>query len=52
MIREFRKKPADGEAVYGPFMKASDPVMVEIAGHAGFDFVILDIKVYSITSGF
>ena len=30
--------------VIGPFMKISDPAMVEIAGFAGFDFVILDME--------
>ena len=30
--------------VVGPFMKTSDPAMVEIAGYAGFDFVILDME--------
>ena len=30
--------------VIGPFMKSSDPAMVEIAGFAGFDFVILDME--------
>jgi 4-hydroxy-2-oxoheptanedioate aldolase len=30
--------------VTGPFMKSSDPALVEIAGHAGFDFVILDME--------
>jgi 4-hydroxy-2-oxoheptanedioate aldolase len=30
--------------VLGPFMKSSDPALVEIAGYAGFDFVILDME--------
>ncbi|MDR0843933.1 MAG: hypothetical protein LBN71_01835, partial [Tannerella sp.] len=30
--------------VTGPFMKSSDPALVEIAGYAGFDFVILDME--------
>jgi 4-hydroxy-2-oxoheptanedioate aldolase len=30
--------------VLGPFMKTSDPAFVEIAGFAGFDFVILDME--------
>lgn len=30
--------------VIGPFVKTSDPAMVEIAGFAGFDFVILDME--------
>jgi 4-hydroxy-2-oxoheptanedioate aldolase len=44
MIQAFKKKLADGKAVYGPFMKASDPALVEVAGRAGFDFVILDME--------
>ena len=44
MIQEFKKRLRDGEAVFGPFMKTSDAAFVEIAGHAGFDFVILDME--------
>jgi 4-hydroxy-2-oxoheptanedioate aldolase len=33
-----------GEPVYGPFMKTGDAAFVECAGHAGFDFVILDME--------
>lgn len=44
MIQEFKKKLSEGRAVFGPFMKASDPAMVEVAGYAGFDFVILDME--------
>ena len=44
MIQEFKKKLNDGEAVFGPFMKTSDPAYVEAAGYAGFDFVILDME--------
>lgn len=34
----------EGKCVYGPFMKTGDPAFVEIVGHAGFDFVILDLE--------
>jgi 4-hydroxy-2-oxoheptanedioate aldolase len=34
----------DKPYLLGPFMKTSDPAMVEIAGLAGFDFVILDME--------
>lgn len=34
----------NGECVYGPFMKTGDPMFVEAAGLAGFDFVILDTE--------
>lgn len=44
IIQEFKRKLIDGEAVFGPFMKTSDAAFVEIAGHAGFDFVILDME--------
>lgn len=44
MIQEFKRKLSDGETVFGPFMKTSDAALVEIAGHAGFDFVILDME--------
>ncbi len=44
MIQEFKKKLSDGETVFGPFMKTSDAAFVEITGHAGFDFVILDME--------
>jgi 4-hydroxy-2-oxoheptanedioate aldolase len=40
----FKDKLKKGEAVYGPFMKTGDAAFVECAGHAGFDFVILDME--------
>ncbi|MFQ5795744.1 MAG: HpcH/HpaI aldolase/citrate lyase family protein [Candidatus Bipolaricaulia bacterium] len=33
-----------GKTVIGPFMKLTDPAAVEIIGHAGFDFVIIDAE--------
>jgi 4-hydroxy-2-oxoheptanedioate aldolase len=30
--------------VVGPFMKVSDPALVEVAAFAGFDFVIIDLE--------
>jgi 4-hydroxy-2-oxoheptanedioate aldolase len=44
MLDTFKKKINAGETVYGPFMKTGDPAFVEIAGYAGFDFVILDME--------
>lgn len=44
MINRFRKSLQDGKCVYGPFMKTADPMFVEVAGIAGFDFVILDTE--------
>jgi len=44
MLDTFRKRISNGEIVFGPFMKTGDPAFVEIAGYAGFDFVILDME--------
>ncbi len=35
---------ADGRVSYGPFLKLSDPAVVEICGLAGFDHVIIDCE--------
>jgi len=40
-VREIIEK---GEVALGPFMKFTDPASVEIAGKAGFDFVIIDME--------
>lgn len=42
--KSLRARLAEGEVVYGPFMKLASPQVVEIAGYAGFDFVILDTE--------
>ncbi|MCX5820475.1 MAG: aldolase/citrate lyase family protein [Deltaproteobacteria bacterium] len=34
----------NGECLYGPFVRTVDPVVTEIMGYAGFDFVILDTE--------
>ena len=34
----------EGKNVFGPFMKLTDPAVVEIMGFAGFDFVIIDAE--------
>lgn len=39
-----RDRLRSGETVFGPFMKLASPEVVEIAGLAGFDFVILDTE--------
>jgi len=44
MLNTFKNKLQSGKAVYGPFMKTGDPAFVEIAGYAGFDFVVLDME--------
>ena len=44
LIHSFKQKLAHGGVVYGPFMKTLDASFVEITGHAGFDFAILDME--------
>lgn len=34
----------EGGVVVGPFMKITDPAVMEIAGYAGFNFVIIDTE--------
>ena len=41
---DFRATLKNGNSVLGLFMKTCDPAFVEIAGFAGFDFVILDME--------
>ena len=43
LIRHFRQRIAHGP-VFGTFSKTSDPAIVETLGHAGFDFIILDME--------
>lgn len=43
-IEKFRNKMNSGEVLLGPFMKTSDPMFVESAGIAGFDYAILDTE--------
>ena len=44
MFNKFKDKLKEGKPVFGPFMKSTDPAFVEVAGHSGFDFVILDME--------
>ena len=44
ILNTFKQKLKDGKPVFGPFMKSTDPAFIEIAGYAGFDFVILDME--------
>jgi 2-keto-3-deoxy-L-rhamnonate aldolase RhmA len=46
--RAFRERFQAGKVVLGMTCSTMTPVMVEIIGHAGFDFVILDTEVMSI----
>jgi 4-hydroxy-2-oxoheptanedioate aldolase len=43
-MNTLKQKLEKGEMALGPFMKFSDPAAVEIAGLAGFDFVIIDME--------
>jgi len=43
-LNTLKKKLRAGKTVLGPFLKLSDPAIVEIAGLAGFDFVIIDTE--------
>ena len=42
-IRQFRDNLGQ-RAVWGPFSKTADPAVVEAIGHAGADFIILDME--------
>ena len=42
-IKQFREKIKNNFA-FGIFMKTIDPAFVEIAGHSGMDFIILDME--------
>ncbi|PKP61646.1 aldolase [Candidatus Atribacteria bacterium HGW-Atribacteria-1] len=37
-----KKALHEGKIIFGPFLKITDPAVVEIMGFAGFDFVIID----------
>ncbi len=41
---KLKEKLINGEVVIGPFLKIVDPAIVEIAGKAGFDFVLIDTE--------
>jgi 4-hydroxy-2-oxoheptanedioate aldolase len=41
-MAQFKDKLNRGEAVVGPWITLSDPVVVEIIGRAGFDFLLID----------
>ena len=42
-VRRF-KEEVKQRPVFGPFCKTADPGVIEVLGHAGFDFVILDME--------
>lgn len=41
---ELKRKLKRGEVVLGPFINCAYPAFIEIAGHAGFDFAIIDLE--------
>ena len=41
-VNPLKKRLKDGDAVFGIFVRSSDPAVVENIGHAGFDFIIID----------
>ena len=43
IIENFKKK-LNAEGVIGVFSKTSDPAFIEIMGHAGADYVIIDLE--------
>ena len=43
-VEVFRKALDSERGVFGPFMITSDPALVECAGYAGYDFVLLDME--------
>lgn len=43
-VEIFRKKLHSPKGVFGPFMITCDPALVETAGYAGYDFVLLDME--------
>lgn len=43
-VKRFRDGLNTEKGVFGPFMIATDPAMVESAGYAGYDFVLLDME--------
>ncbi|MGI6098043.1 MAG: HpcH/HpaI aldolase family protein [Dethiobacteria bacterium] len=41
---KLKQKLREGKTVFGPFMKLSNPAVIEIFAHAGFDFAIIDLE--------
>lgn len=44
IIQKFKAKIKNGQVVIGPFVKSTDPAFIEVIGHAGFDYCILDME--------
>ena len=43
-VDAFHKKLENKETIFGPFIITSNPAFIETAKHAGYDFVLLDMK--------
>lgn len=41
---QLKRKLKQGEIVLGPFMNCAYPAFIEICGHAGFDFAVIDME--------
>ena len=41
-MNQFKEKIKNGEALLGTFIELNNPAIAQIAGLAGYDFVILD----------
>ncbi len=41
---KLKQKLKQGEVVIGPFMNCAYPAFIEICGHAGFDFAVIDLE--------
>lgn len=44
MANKIKEALDAGKVVVGPFMLSSAPILVELAGYAGFDFVMIDME--------
>jgi 4-hydroxy-2-oxoheptanedioate aldolase len=44
LLSKFKAKLKAGKPVFGPFIETIDPAFIEVTGHAGFDFVIIDME--------
>lgn len=41
---QLKRKLQRGEVVFGPFINCAYPAFIEICGHAGFDFAVIDLE--------
>jgi 4-hydroxy-2-oxoheptanedioate aldolase len=43
-VLNIKQRLNNGDYLFGPFVRTTDPVITEIIGYAGFDYVILDTE--------